>query len=221
MKHSLSKIAEMSNKLSILIVDDHPLFRDGLKSHLNEQADMVVSAEAPSLAEATKLLQSQSFDVVLLDIHLKDGSGWDLLKTARSGSGKPAILIVSAYGEEEFAIQALKLGADGYINKESPVTDLLAAIRRVAAGGKYASADLIERLVLNLNNPNMLPHEALSEREFTIMRSIAMGKSLVSIAEEMYISPKTVTTYRRRMLQKLGLENNAEVTRYAMDKGLL
>ena len=211
----------MSQKTSILIVDDHPLFRDGLKSHINEQADMLVTAEADSLAEARKHLAKQPFDVILLDIHLKDGTGWELLKGARTMPSKPAILIVSAYGEEEYAIQALRSGADGYINKESAVADLLAAIRRVAAGGKYASAELIERLVVNLNNPHAIPHETLSEREFTIMRGIALGKSLVSIAEEMYISPKTVTTYRRRMLQKLGLENNAAVTRYAMDKGLI
>ncbi len=212
----------VSHKTQVLIVDDHAIVRAGLRSLLNDQPDMVVAGEAASAAEARTLLGGCPFDVLVLDLSLPGESGWELLKLAKSKQLHISVLILSAFREDQFALQALKSGADGFLNKESAPEFLLAAIRRVAAGGKYISATLAERFARSLGGEeNPSPHETLSEKEFTILKRIAHGKSLVAIADELHISPKTVTTHRARILQKLGLENNADLTRYALKKELL
>ena len=218
----LAQVPRSSHKTQILIVDDHAIVRAGLKSLLNDQADMVVAGEAASAAEARSLVGACPFDVLVLDLSLSGESGWELLKLVKSKQPGMAVLILSAFREDQFALQALKSGADGFLNKESAPELLLAAIRRVAAGGKYISATLAERFARSLGGEeNPSPHETLSEKEFTILKRIACGNSLVVIADELHISPKTVTTHRARILQKLGLENNAGLTRYVLEKGLL
>jgi DNA-binding NarL/FixJ family response regulator len=214
--------SDVSHKTQILVVDDHTIVRKGLRSLLNEQPDMVVVGEAATVDEARKLVSTCPFNVLLLDISLSGESGWELLKLAKSKQPGISILILSAFREDQFALQALKSGADGFLNKESASELLLAAIRRVATGGKYVSPTLAERLARGLGGEQLSsPHETLSEKEFAILKRIASGKSLVMIADELHISPKTVTSHRAHILQKLDLENNADLTRYALKNSLL
>ena len=211
----------MAHRTTILIVDDHAVVRAGIKSLLGDQPDMKVTGEAASVAQARALLQSGAFDVLVLDLTLSGETGWELLELAKRKQPPVAVLVLSAYREDQYAIQALKNGADGYLNKESAPEFLLAAIRRVASGHKYISPELAEKLARSLGGAAGATHDVLSAREFAILRCIARGKSLVAIAEEFHVSPKTITTHRSRLLDKLGLANNAEITRYALEKGLL
>ena len=211
----------MSKKIQILIVDDHAVVRAGLKALLNEQADMTVAGEAASLAQARALLNSGPFDVLVLDLTLSGETGWELLDLAKRKQPPLAVLVLSAYREDQYAIQALKSGADGYLNKESAPEFLLGAIRRVAGGHKYVSAELADKFARSLGGTAGAAHDVLSAREFAVLRCIASGKTLVAIADEFHVSPKTITTHRSRILDKLGLANNAELTRYALEKGLL
>lgn len=213
----------MNPNLDILLIDDHPLLREGVKLHIDAEPDMRVAAEAATVNEALRLLRTQPFAVVLLDIGLPDGSGWEVLSEIRKMATRPAVLVLSQYKDEDFALYALKSGADGFLNKVSMADELLVAIRRVVAGSKYASQNIVDQVLQGLSDDHaaLLPHERLSEREFLLMMRIAEGKSLVAIGEELFISPKTVTTYRRRMLEKLELGSNSDVTRYAVENGLL
>jgi DNA-binding NarL/FixJ family response regulator len=208
--------------LEILVVDDHTVVREGLKRILQRCEDCVVAAEAQTAAEALGWLRKRSFDLVLLDISLPGGSGLELLKTVKKELPKLPILILSAYAEDHYAVRAFKDGADGYLNKESAPQLLIAAIRKVAAGGKYLSPALAERIALEMGTPvDGALHEQLSDREFEILRLIARGKSLKDIGQQLHISPKTVTTYRARIIEKTGLASNAEFTRYMLENKLL
>lgn len=211
----------MAHKTKILIVDDHAVVRAGLKALLNDQPDMAVAGEAAGVAQARALLSGSIYDVLVLDLTLSGETGWKLLELAKRKQPPVAVLVLSAYREDQYAIQALKNGADGYLNKESAPEFLLAAIRRLAAGGKYISAQLAEQFARSLGGAERPSHEVLSAREFAVMRCIAGGKSLVAIADEFHVSPKTITSHRSHILDKLGLANNAELTRYALEKGLL
>jgi two-component system, NarL family, invasion response regulator UvrY len=217
-----AQVQGLSHKTQILVVDDHAVVRAGLRALLNDQPDMVVAGEAATAAQARALVGTCAFDILLLDLSLPDESGWELLKLTKRKPSRISVLVLSAFREDEFALQALKTGADGFLNKESAPELLLAAIRRVAAGGKYVSAALAERFARSLGGEQSTsPHDALSEKEFTILKRIARGKSLVAIADELHISPKTVTSHRARILLKLRLDNNAGLTRYALEKRLL
>ncbi len=207
--------------IRVLIVDEHAVVREGLKHVISRQMDMIVAGEASTKAEALKLLDGQRFDVVVCDVKLPDGEGWDVLKAVKESPDPLPVLMLSAFTEEQYAVQALKSGADGYLNKGSPAETLIAALRRLAAGGKFVSPEFAAQVAQALGQGEAAAHQALSEREFAVMRMIASGNSLVSIAQSLNISPKTVTTYRARVLEKLGLENNAALTRYVLEKGLL
>jgi len=207
--------------IRVLIVDDHSVVREGLKHVISRQMDMLVAGEAASCAQALDLLTEERFDVVVCDVKLPDGLGWDVLKAVKSGPHPVPVLILSAFTEEQYAVQALKSGADGYVNKGSASETLIAAVRRLAGGGKFVSPEFAAHVAQVLGHGDSAAHEALSEREFAVLRMIASGSSLVSIAQSLNISPKTVTTYRARVLEKLALENNAELTRYVLEKGLL
>jgi DNA-binding NarL/FixJ family response regulator len=208
--------------LEILVVDDHTVVREGLKRILQRCEDCVVAAEAQTAAEALGWLRKRSFDLVLLDISLPAGNGLELLKTVKKELPRLPILILSAYAEDHYAVRAFKDGADGYLNKESAPQLLIAAIRKVAAGGKYLSPALAERIALEMGTPvDGALHEQLSDREFEILKLIARGKSLKEIGQQLHISPKTVTTYRARIIEKTGLASNAEFTRYMLEKNLL
>jgi DNA-binding NarL/FixJ family response regulator len=207
--------------IRVLIVDDHSVVREGLKHLFSRQIDMLVAGEAASCAEALDLLTEERFDVVVCDVKLPDGLGWEVLKAVKSGKHPVPVLILSAFTEEQYAVQALKSGADGYVNKGSAAETLITAVRRLASGGKFVSPEFAAHVAQGLGHGDSAAHEALSEREFAVLRMIASGSSLVAIAQSLNISPKTVTTYRARVLEKLSLENNAALTRYVLEKGLL
>jgi DNA-binding NarL/FixJ family response regulator len=206
--------------IRVLIVEDHAVTREGLKHVISRQKDMIVAGEAPTLTEALKLLDEQRFDVVVCDVKLPDGYGWEVLKAVKFGPTPLPVLMLSGFTEEQYAVRALKSGADGYMNKGSTAEALISAIHRLAAGGKFVTLEFAAHMAQFLGHGSPAGHESLSEREFSVMRMIASGTSLVSIAQNLNISPKTVTTYRARVLEKLGLENNAALTRYVVEKGL-
>lgn len=213
----------MSNNtaIKVLLVDDHTVARNGVRLMLSEAQDIEVTSEAESAEEAARLVRTQAFDVALLDIALPGKNGLDLLKQLRMEKPKMAVLILSMYSEEVYAIRALKLGASGYLTKNNPSATLIAAVRKVAAGGKYISPGLVDKLADMVDSESRMPHEILSDRELEILKLIAAGESLVTIGLMLHLSPKTITTYRTRILEKMDLTSNAELARYARANGLL
>jgi DNA-binding NarL/FixJ family response regulator len=212
----------MKHSLDILVVDDHAVVREGLKRILEECDDCVVAAEAANVPDACAWLRKRSFDLILLDLSLPQRNGLELLKMVKKDMPRLPVLVLSAYGEEHYAVRALKDGADGYLNKESAAALLISAIRKVASGGKFLTPALAERLALEIGTRNNAPlHESLSHRELGILKLIARGISLKNIAEQFHISAKTVTTYRARIIEKTGLASNAALTRYMLENQLL
>ena len=208
--------------IKVLIADDHAIVREGLKQIVADVPDIDVAGEAKDGHEALDMISKNNYDVVLLDISMPGISGLDVLKQLRSQKPQLRVLILSIYPEEQYAVRTLKAGASGYLTKESAPDELVAAIRKVSSGGNYISRSLGERLVANLRrDDSKQPHEALSDREFQVMRMIASGKKGKEIAEELLLSVKTVSTYRRRVLDKLGIKNNSALIRYAMQNRLL
>lgn len=202
--------------LSILIADDHPVFRRGLKQIIAESPDMVVAGEAADGREALRKAVTGDYDALLLDITLPFINGVDVL--CRLQNERPAlpVLVLSMHPEEQYAVRALRAGASGYLTKESAPEELLAAIRKVSTGGKYVTASLAEHLACIVQSDGeALPHETLSNREYQVMCLIASGKTVSEVAKELSLSVKTITTYRARILEKLHLKNNAELMRYA------
>lgn len=211
----------MSKKIRVLLVDDHAIVRNGVRLMLGEADDISVEGEAESAQRALQLVRTQEFDVALLDIAMPDKNGLDLLKQLRAEQPKLSVLILSTYSEEIYAMRAFKLGAAGYLTKDSPTSALINAVRKAAAGGKHVSPAMMEKLVSAIGGGAVGSHEALSNRELEVLKLIAGGESLVKIAETLHLSPHTVTTYRSRILEKMGLSSNAELTRYAIENGLL
>jgi len=211
----------VNKKIRVLLVDDHAIVRNGVRLMLGEADDISVEGEAESAQRALQLIRTQEFDVALLDIAMPDKNGLDLLKQLRSEQPKLSVLILSTYSEEIYAMRAFKLGAAGYLTKDSPTSALINAVRKAAAGGKHVSPAMMEKLVSAIGGGAVGSHEALSNRELEVLKLIASGESLVKIAEALHLSPHTVTTYRARILEKMGLSSNAELTRYAIENGLL
>jgi DNA-binding NarL/FixJ family response regulator len=208
--------------MNILIADDHPLVRQGLKQLLSAEPDMRVVGEAKNAAETLELARTLDWDVLILDYSMPDGNGLVVLKEVkRSYPGRP-VLILSMHPEDAIAISVLRAGAAGYINKECASEELTLAIRKAVSGGKYVSASLAEKLALEIEDGSQArPHESLSDREYRVMWMIAAGKSITSIAEELFLSPNTISTYRIRILKKLKLEHNADLVRYAIKHRLM
>jgi DNA-binding NarL/FixJ family response regulator len=211
----------VTNKIRVLLVDDHVIVRNGVRLMLGEADDISVEGEAETAQRALQLVRAQDFDVALVDIAMPDKNGLDLLKLLRAESPKLAVLILSTYTEEIYAMRAFKLGAAGYLTKDSPSSALITAVRKAATGGKHVSPALMEKLASMIGGGAVGSHEALSNRELEVLKLIAVGESLVKIAETLHLSPHTVTTYRARILEKMGLSSNAELTRYAVENGLL
>ena len=206
--------------MKILIVDDHAIFRDGLKRILSEEFEAATFGEAGNATEALDQIWKQKWDLILLDIAMHGRTGLDVLKEIRSsGSGIP-VLILSAHPEEQYAVRVLKAGAAGYLTKESASRELCDAVRKLLNGGKYISANVAERLATEIQSRGNDPHEALSNREYQVMLLIAAGKVPKEIGQELSLSTKTISTYRSRILEKLKLRNNAEIMRYVMDRKL-
>lgn len=201
--------------IRIAIADDHAIVRKGLRQIIAESNDLAVTGEAASDDELFTLLRGHSFDVLVLDLTLGTRDGIDLLKYIRSEFPKLHVLMLSMHAEDLFAIRALRAGASGYIQKEGAPEELLAAIRRIAAGGKYVSPALAERLARELaQGSEMLPHDRLSDRELEIFRLLGAGRSVTEVAHTLNLSVKTVSTHRTRILRKTGLNGNADIVSY-------
>ncbi|ODT75553.1 MAG: DNA-binding response regulator [Nitrosomonadales bacterium SCN 54-20] len=207
--------------MNVLIVDDHAIVRQGLRQILTESGKIDLIAEAESGGEAMRQLREGEWSAVVLDISLPDRNGIEVLKQIRKECPKLPVLMLSMHEEGLYAIRALKAGASGYITKQSAPNELMAAINQVARGRKYLTPAVAEAMAESLGTDHDRPlHETLSDREYQTLRLIASGKSLTDVAEEMHLSVKTVSVYRGRLLQKMKLKNNAEVTHYAIKNGL-
>lgn len=208
--------------LKIIIADDHTIVREGLKQILAETSDMVVVDEASNGQELLNKLMKNDYDIVILDIYMPGRSGLDILKEIKTQKPELHILVLSMYPEEQYAVRTLKAGASGYLTKESASEELISAIRKVATGSKYITPTLAEKLAFNLKiNSEKPAHEILSDREYQVMCMIASGKTVTEIAKELFLSVKTISTYRQRILEKMSLKNNAEITRYALKNQLV
>jgi DNA-binding NarL/FixJ family response regulator len=208
--------------MRILIVDDHAIVRRGLRELLSDEFHGAAFGEASDAQQALEQLRKKEWDVALLDIALPGKSGLDLLKELKTEWPKLPVLILSAHPEDQFAVRALKAGAGGYMTKESAPEELAKALRKIMAGGRYVSPALAEMLALGVTKDlTRTPHETLSDREYEVMSRIASGKTVTEIAEELSLSPKTISTYRARVLEKLGLKNSAAIVQYVIRNGLV
>jgi two-component system invasion response regulator UvrY len=207
--------------MKILIVDDHAVIHQGLRRILGDEFTAAVFGEARSYQQSIDMLPQHRWDVVILDVDLSGRGGLDLLREIKARYSRLPVLMFSMHSEDQFAVRALRAGASGYVAKDSPSEQLLQAVRKVARGGKYVSASLAEKLAFDLAHQAPLDlHEILSNREFEVMRLIAAGNTTAAIGSNLSLSVKTVSTYRSRVLEKLGLQSNAELIRYAIDRGL-
>lgn len=205
----------------ILIADDHAVVREGVKHILSDMRDAVIS-EACNGQEVLEALRKNDYDLILLDIAMPGKDGLDTLKDIKIEKPRAKVLILSMFPEEQYALRALKSGASGYLTKESIPEELINAIRKVLRGGKYVSSEFSDKLLLSLDSDaEKAAHETLSNREYQVMRMIASGKTLSEIADELFLSVKTVSTYRSRILEKMNLKNNAEIMHYAVRNGLM
>jgi DNA-binding NarL/FixJ family response regulator len=207
--------------VAVVVVDDHPLARAGVRKMLETSTDIEVVAEAATTDEALLEIATRNVHVVLLDISLPGEGGLNLLSRLRRTRPEIAVLMLSSHPEETYAIRAVMSGAAGYLTKDVSIANLVAAVRKAASGARHLSAWLSERLVMQLQGDTLNSQEKLSRREFDVMLRIATGESVTSIGLAMFLSPKTISTYRRRILDKLNIGNNAGLTRYAMEEGLI
>lgn len=208
--------------IKVLITDDHAVVRKGLKHIIDETPGMLVADEAASGHEALEKIRKNDFDVVLLDISMQGKSGIDTLKELKLERPGLPVLMLTIYPEEQYALRVLKAGASGYLTKESAPEELVTAIKKVSEGGRYISPSLAEKLAFIIGaDTDAEPHESLSDREYQVMCMIASGKTVSMIADEMSLSVKTISTYRTRILEKMGMKNNAELTHYAIKKELV
>mgnify|MGYP002738695653 CR=1 FL=1 len=213
----------MSKKIRIILCDDHALIRRGVRGMLSDTPDIEVVGEAEDYGSLRQLLRDGvSCDVLVLDINLPGRSGLDVLRALGEQGETMRVLVVSMYPEEQYALRALRAGAWGYLNKGGDTSQLIAAVRMLARGRKYVTPEMAQMLVENLTQSQQEQmHERLSDREMQTLTLIASGKRLTDIAAELSLSPKTVSVYRARVLEKLGLKNNSELTVYAIREGLV
>lgn len=208
--------------ISILIADDHAIIRRGLIQILSEIHDMQVTDEAIHADEVLDKVSAHDYDILLLDISMPGKSGLDIIHAVKIRKPGIPVLMLSVHPEEQYAIRALKEGASGYLTKNSAVAELITAIRKIVKGGRYVSSSLAERLVTEMKVHDEKPcHEKLSNREYQVMCMCASGKNVKTIATELSLSMQTVSTYRKRILEKMGMSTINEVIRYALNKGLV
>jgi len=208
--------------IRVLLADDHAIVRAGLKELLAGTGDITVAAEATNGQEVMARIRGQDYDVAVLDMSMPGRSGIELIKQVKDEKPKLRILVLTMHSEEQYAVRALKAGASGYLTKDSAAEQLVAAIRKIAAGGTYFSPETAERLVLDAApRAEAAPHALLSDREFQVLQLIAGGQSVGEIAKRLALSVKTVSTHKTRILQKMGLANQAELIRYALEHKLL
>jgi len=205
----------------LLLVDDHTIVREGLKRILEAHCSEWQVAEASSAFQALEILRRQPFDVLIADLSMPGMSGLDLIRRARSDFPSIAILVLSMHAEEQYAMRSFKAGANGYVTKDSAASELVTAVRKVAAGGAYVTSSLAERVVQQLNGNVSVPdHSQLSDRELEVLRRIVAGMRLTDIAEELHLSVKTVSTHKTRIQDKLGLPSLAALVRYGVENDL-
>jgi two-component system, NarL family, invasion response regulator UvrY len=209
-------------RIRIFIADDHPIVRQGLRRIVEEDPGMAIAGEAGDAAAVLAALQSTAADLVLLDVSMPGGPFLETLKELRTRHPTVRVLALSVHPEDQWAVRALRAGASGYLTKDHSPDQLLEAIRRVYRGGKYVSPTLAERLAEQLDGgAERAPHELLSDREFEVMRRLGNGLTITQIASELALSAKTVSTYRARILEKMAVESNADLVRYAARYGLI
>jgi DNA-binding NarL/FixJ family response regulator len=206
--------------VQILVADDHAVVRRGIRDILTAEADMTVTGEAADGHELSAIARREPWDVIILDLNMPGGSGLDILQNLKEWYPDRPVLVLSMHPEEQFAVRVLRAGAAGYLTKGSAAEELVVAVRKVASGGRYVSAALGERLASRLGTGSQPLHEQLSNREFAVLRRIASGQSVSEIAADLSLSVKTVSTYRARILQKMGMRHNGELTRYALEHHL-
>jgi len=209
--------------IRILIADDHAIVREGLKQIVRDTPDITVAGEATNGWEVLDLVRERSWDLVLLDLAMPGRGGIETLKRLKREAPHLPVLVLSIYPEDQYAVRALKDGASGYLTKESAPDELVMAIRKAARGGRYVSPTLGEKLAADLNSfgSTAPPHQALSDRELEVMLMLASGKTVTQVAEELSLSVKTISTNRARLLRKMGMSTNTELTYYAVKQGLL
>jgi two-component system, NarL family, invasion response regulator UvrY len=208
--------------IRILVADDHAVVREGVKQILADVVDIVVKDEAENGVVTIEKVAQNDYDLVLLDISMPGRSGLEILEDIKNRRPRLPVLILSMHPEEQYAVRALRAGASGYLTKSSAPQELIGAIRKVAGGGKYVTSSLAEKLADELEaNTEKRPHEKLSNREHQVMLMLAEGKSVSDIADELFLSVKTISTYRTRIMAKMGMKKNAELTLYAVHNKLI
>ena len=208
--------------IRVLLADDPAIVRAGLKEILADTGDIEVAGEATNGQEVLELARGREFDIAVLDMSMPGRNGLELIKLVRAEKPKLRILILSMHSEQQYAVRAVKAGASGYLTKDSAAEELVAAIRRIAAGGAYVSPETAERLVLDsAPGAEVAPHTLLSDREFQVLQSIAGGKTVTEIAQQLSLSVKTVSTHKTRLMEKMGLANQAELIRYAIENNII
>jgi DNA-binding NarL/FixJ family response regulator len=208
--------------IKVLVADDHAVVRRGLRQILAETPDILVGGEAANGGDAMRLVRDERWDAVVLDINLGGANGLELLAEIKREKPLLPVLILTVYSEEQYALRAVRAGAAGFLTKESAPEKLIEALRKVASGGRYVTAEVAERLATFIASKHEgAPHEALSNREFQIVKLIASGKTVSQVASELGLSVKTVSTHRTRILQKMGMKTNAELTHYAVKNKLV
>lgn len=209
--------------IRLVIADDHAIVREGLKRIVSDTAGLQVVGEAADGTEVMQLVRKLDFDVLMLDLSMPGRSGMELIKLVKAEKPKLRILVLSMHQETQYAVRAIRSGASGYLTKESAPAQLQQALRKIAAGGAYISAEVAEQLALGAmpGAAAAAPHESLSPREFDVMRRLAAGESVTDVAETLHLSVKTVSTHKANGMAKLGLHNQTELVRYAMKHGLI
>ena len=207
--------------IRIVIADDHAIVREGLKRIVGGAGDLEVTGEAADGGEVMKAVRELEFDILVLDLSMPGRSGMELIKLAKAEKPRLRILVLSMHQETQYAVRAIKSGASGYLTKESAPAQLEQAIRKIAGGGAYISAEVAEQLALGaMPGSDTLPHESLSDREFEVFRLLVAGDAVSDIAHQLNLSVKTVSTHKANLMQKLGLSNQTELVRYALKHGL-
>ncbi len=208
--------------IRILVADDHTVVREGIKQILSGQDDMDVAGEAANGQEVLSKIKKETYDLILLDISMPGRNGLEILKEIKAMEPRLPVLILSMHPEEQYAVRMLRAGAAGYLTKASAPQELIRAIQKVSAGGKYVTTSLAEKLAFELDGGAEKPrHEMLSNREYQVMLMLASGQTVSEVAEELCLSAKTITTYRTRILEKMNMKKNAELTLYAVKNNLI
>jgi DNA-binding NarL/FixJ family response regulator len=208
--------------IRVLLADDHTIVREGLRQLLEAAGDFDVVGDAADAVEAIQLARQVDFDVAVLDISMPGRSGIDLVTQMRAERPRARILMLSMHEQHEYAVRAIRAGASGYLTKDSASRELATALRKIAGGGAYITAEVAEQLALGaMPEAAAAPHSVLSDREFQVLQSLISGKTVSEIAESLNLSVKTVSTHKARLMQKIGVENTGELFRYAMRHGLI